>query len=72
MEFGELEECIILADAVYGACCIDDITSDELGLDLLIHYGHSCLIPINETCIKTLYVFVDIFIDVPHLVYTLE
>lgn len=67
-EFGELEECIILADVVYGACCVEDLTAHELGLDLLVHYGHSCLIPINETCMNTLYVFVDISINVEKLV----
>lgn len=69
--FGELEECIIMADVVYGACCIEDLTADQLRLDLLVHYGHSCLIPINETCMKTLYVFVDIHIDVQNLVDTI-
>src|SRR5574343_494488 len=51
-----VEECIVLADIVFGACCVEDLTANELKLDLLIHYGHSCLIPINETCMKTLYV----------------
>lgn len=34
----------------------------------MIHYGHSCLVPIDITGIKVLYVFVTIRIDVPHLV----
>jgi 2-(3-amino-3-carboxypropyl)histidine synthase len=67
----KVEDCIILADIVFGACCVEDLTSSELNLDLLIHYGHSCLIPINETCMKTLYVFVDIQINVTSLVETL-
>ncbi len=62
-------DTIIMADVTYGACCIDDITADELNTDFIIHYGylkefnrlgHSCLIPINETCKKTMYVFVEI------------
>ena len=68
---GQLDECIILADVVFGACCIEDLTANELNLDLLVHYGHSCLIPINETCMKTLYVFVDITINVSNLIDTL-
>ena len=40
-------ETIILGDVTYGACCVDDIASTELGCDLLIHYGHSCLVPIT-------------------------
>jgi 2-(3-amino-3-carboxypropyl)histidine synthase len=67
----EIEDCIVLADIVFGACCVEDLTASELNLDLLIHYGHSCLIPINETCMKTLYVFVDIQINVDDLVKTL-
>jgi 2-(3-amino-3-carboxypropyl)histidine synthase len=43
---------IILGDVTYGACCIDDFTAKKLGAELLIHYGHSCLVPINTTTIK--------------------
>lgn len=41
-----------------------------IGADFIIHYGHSCLVPITETKLKALYVFVDILIDVEHLVQT--
>lgn len=43
---------IIMADVTYGACCIDDFTANKIGADLLIHYGHSCLVPVNITTIK--------------------
>ena len=43
-----------------------------LGADLLIHYGHSCLVPVTTTSIATLYVFVSIVFDVPHLVATVK
>lgn len=33
----------------------------------MVHYGHSCLVPIDITTIKMLYVFVDISIDVDHV-----
>ena len=36
--------------------------------DLLVHYGHSCLIPIQSSDVKTLYVFVDIKIDLDHFI----
>ena len=49
---------IIMGDVTYGACCVDDIASDKMNCDLLIHYGHSCLIPITKTRRKVLYVFV--------------
>lgn len=53
----------------YGACCIDDFTAKALGADLLVHYGHSCLIPIDQTVgIKVLYIFVDIKIDAMHFI----
>ena len=61
-----------MGDVTYGACCIDDYTARALGCDLLVHYAHSCLIPVDVTKIKTLYVFVDISIDTSHLLATLE
>lgn len=65
-------ETLIMGDVTYGACCIDDYTARALGCDLLVHYAHSCLIPVDVTKIKTLYVFVDIGIDTAHLLATLE
>ncbi|GAA6006483.1 hypothetical protein JCM10207_004947 [Rhodosporidiobolus poonsookiae] len=60
-------ECVIMGDVTYGACCIDDYTARALGCDMMIHYGHSCLVPVDTTTIKTLYVFVEISVDRPHL-----
>ncbi|KAH6900108.1 putative diphthamide synthesis protein-domain-containing protein [Thelonectria olida] len=65
-------ETLIMGDVTYGACCIDDYTARALGCDLLVHYAHSCLIPVDVTKIKTLYVFVDISIDATHLLNSLE
>ncbi|KAI4157844.1 MAG: hypothetical protein LQ342_007958 [Letrouitia transgressa] len=65
-------ETIIMGDVTYGACCVDDYTASALGCDMLVHYAHSCLIPMNVTKMKTLYVFVDISIDTSHLLGTLE
>lgn len=58
----------IMGDVTYGACCVDDLGAQALGADLLVHYGHSCLVPVTHTAIPCLYVFVEIQIDVPHLV----
>ncbi|KAF9653468.1 Diphthamide synthesis [Thelephora ganbajun] len=58
---------VIMGDVTYGACCIDDYTAVALGCDMLVHYGHSCLVPTTETTVKTLYVFVEISIDSRHL-----
>ncbi|KAF8528829.1 putative diphthamide synthesis protein-domain-containing protein [Hysterangium stoloniferum] len=63
---------IIMGDVTYGACCIDDYTAVALGCDMLIHYGHSCLVPIDQTAIKTLYIFVEIAIDSTHLTQTIR
>ena len=58
----------ILGDVTYGACCIDDLTALSLQSDLLVHYGHSCLVPTTQTVVPCLYVFVEIRVDVGHLV----
>lgn len=58
-------ECLILGDVTYGACCVDDIASKQLGCDFVVHYGHSCLVSIQEMVIANLlYVFVEIKFDV--------
>ncbi|XP_065204280.1 2-(3-amino-3-carboxypropyl)histidine synthase subunit 1 [Planococcus citri] len=69
-EFTEAET-VIMGDVTYGACCVDDITARALQVDLLVHYGHSCLIPIDPNMgIKFLYIFVDIKINIDHFIDT--
>ncbi|KZV64819.1 diphthamide synthesis protein [Peniophora sp. CONT] len=63
---------VIMGDVTYGACCIDDYTAVALGCDMLIHYGHSCLVPMDQTMIKTLYIFVEIGVDSQHLAQTVR
>ena len=63
---------VIMGDVTYGACCVDDYTAMALGCDMLVHYGHSCLVPVDQTAIKTLYVFVEISIDPAHLAATVR
>lgn len=66
-------ETVIMGDVTYGACCVDDYTAKAFGVDLLIHYGHSCLIPVDQTSgIKLLYIFVDIKIDMLHFIETIQ
>jgi len=66
-------ETVIMSDVTYGACCVDDFSARALGCDLMVHYGHSCLIPVDQTTnIKMLYVFVDIKIDSQHFIQTLK
>lgn len=58
-------ECLILGDVTYGACCVDDLASKQLGCDFIVHYGHSCLVAIPDLVItNALYVFVEIKFDV--------
>ncbi|CEP09883.1 hypothetical protein [Parasitella parasitica] len=65
-------ETLIMGDVTYGACCVDDYTARALGCDFLVHYGHSCLVPVDITTIETLYVFVDIGIDTQHFIATVK
>lgn len=67
-------QVVIFGDVTYGACCIDDFTAKALGCDLLVHFAHSCLVPVTQMMdgIKVLYIFVDIKFDVWHLVQTLK
>jgi 2-(3-amino-3-carboxypropyl)histidine synthase len=70
--FADVTHCFVLGDVTYGACCVDDLSALALDADLLIHYGHSCLIPIDATKIPCLYVFVEIKIDVSRLINTIS
>ncbi|AMD21070.1 HEL211Cp [Eremothecium sinecaudum] len=65
-------ETIVMGDVSYGACCIDDYTARSLGCDFIVHYAHSCLVSIDVTKIKVLYIFVTIAIDELHLIKTLQ
>merc|ERR1712179_190124 len=63
----------IMGDVTYGACCVDDYTARAVGADFMVHYGHSCLVPIDQTgSIPCLYVFVDIQFDSLHLIDTIK
>ncbi|KAG9331963.1 hypothetical protein JZ751_016320 [Albula glossodonta] len=66
-------DTIVMGDVTYGACCVDDFTARALGADFMVHYGHSCLIPVDSTAgIKMLYVFVDIQLDTAHFLDTIQ
>lgn len=66
-------ETLIMGDVTYGACCVDDFTARALGCDFMVHYGHSCLIPVDlMEGLKMLYVFVDIKIDTAHFIDTVK
>ncbi|XP_010386806.1 2-(3-amino-3-carboxypropyl)histidine synthase subunit 1 isoform X2 [Rhinopithecus roxellana] len=67
-------EVMVMGDVTYGACCVDDFTARALGADFLVHYGHSCLVPMDTSAqdFRVLYVFVDIRIDTTHLLDSLR
>nr|MBE5724783.1 putative diphthamide biosynthesis protein 1 [Cucujiformia] len=49
------------------------LTARSLGVELLIHYGHSCLVPVDQMSgLKVLYIFVDIKIDPFHFIETIK
>ena len=71
--FAGVEHCFILGEVTYGACCVDDFSARALGAEFLVHYGHSCLVPVDVMPdMPSMYVFVDIKIDVQHLVDTVR
>lgn len=70
--FAAVDHVLIMGDVTFGACCIDDLSAAALGADLIVHYGHSCLVPLDNTVVPCMYVFVDIKCDVEHLVATVR
>ena len=60
-------DTVVMGDVTYGACCVDDLSAKALGCDFMVHYGHSCLVPVSNTSIKMLYVFVEITFDTTHV-----
>lgn len=70
--FAGIECAMIMGDVTFGACCVDDFSAAALDAEFLVHYGHSCLVPVSKTSVPCMYVFVDIKMDVEHLVSTVE
>lgn len=66
------EDTVVLGDVTYGACCVDDLSARALGCDFLVHYGHSCLVPVTQCLLPMLYVFVHIAFDPSHLLATVR
>ncbi|XP_066322910.1 uncharacterized protein [Miscanthus floridulus] len=60
-------DVLVLADATYGACCLADRPATALAADVLVHYGHSCLVPVTSSLLPVLYVFVEIRVDAARL-----
>lgn len=71
---GEGADCevTVMADAVFGACCVDDLACRSQGIDFLVHFGHSCLIPVDQTVVQTMYVPVTMKFSYEHLIETIK
>lgn len=67
-------QVLVFGDVTYGACCIDDFTARALQCDFLVHFAHSCLVPVTHMLpgLKVMYVFVDIKFDAWHLIESVK
>ncbi len=65
-------ECIVIGEVTYGACCLQDYLCEAFGADLIIHYAHSCIVPLDKSPLRTMYVFVEIRFDLTHFVESIK
>ncbi|KAG0645427.1 S-adenosyl-L-methionine:L-histidine 3-amino-3-carboxypropyltransferase 2 [Hyphodiscus hymeniophilus] len=54
-ERNEKHRLSILADTSYGACCVDEIASEHVDAEVVVHYGRSCLSPTAR--LPVIYIF---------------
>ncbi|KAL8171259.1 hypothetical protein V2J09_023063 [Rumex salicifolius] len=52
----------VMADTLYGSCCVDEVGASHIGAECVIHYGHSCMSP--SSTLPVLFVFGKTSIDV--------
>lgn len=55
----------ILADTSYSPCCVDEVAAGHVGADVVIHFGNSCLSPIQK--LPAAYVFGRPYVDIEKL-----
>ncbi|KAK0648715.1 putative diphthamide synthesis protein-domain-containing protein [Cercophora newfieldiana] len=55
------ERIYILADTSYSACCVDEIAAEHANVDVVVHYGRSCLSPTSR--LPVIYVFTQHKLD---------
>jgi 2-(3-amino-3-carboxypropyl)histidine synthase len=67
-----VERISISNTITYGACCVEDSMGESIGFDLLIHYGHSCLVPVSNCFIPVMYIFLEIKFDFSFLIENLK
>ena len=51
----------IIADSPYHTCCVDEIQTEKLKCDSIIHFGNSCFS--RETSFPTLFIFNELQLD---------
>ena len=39
---------LIMGGVTYDGCCVDYFSAKALGADLMVHYGHSCLVKLTH------------------------
>ncbi|CEP61636.1 2-(3-amino-3-carboxypropyl)histidine synthase LALA0_S03e07360g [Lachancea lanzarotensis] len=61
-EAAEERRIWILADTAYSACCVDEVASEHVNGDLVIHFGDACLNAVQK--LPVLYCFGEPFFDV--------
>nr|UXY87281.1 diphthamide biosynthesis protein 1 [Cryptomonas sp.] len=68
----ELSTFLISSRTSFGACCAEDFLGKFLGICLILHYGHSCLIPILECSVPMVYIFLEIGFDYTAIADTIK
>ncbi|KAI5308876.1 Diphthamide biosynthesis protein 2 [Ascosphaera atra] len=62
----EEPQLFILGDTSYGECCVDEVTAEHIGADVVVHYGRSCLSPTAR--LPVIYVFTHRNLDLEPVV----
>lgn len=42
---GEEIGLFVMADTMFGSCCVDEVGASHINADCVVHYGHTCLSP---------------------------
>ncbi|KAF8345163.1 putative diphthamide synthesis protein-domain-containing protein [Amanita rubescens] len=66
---GTGRELYVLADTSYGSCCVDEVASQHVDADAMIHYGYACMSQTSR--LPVVYVFGKKKIDINHCAETL-
>lgn len=52
---GEEMGLFVMADTMFGSCCVDEVGASHINADCVVHYGHTCLSPTSN--LPALFVF---------------